>query len=67
MTLNPMSSEEEAAKEAEAVAEEADAAGEEEPKTGVLEEATVEPEPIEAPQPAKESGGRLSRLFRRNR
>jgi prolipoprotein diacylglyceryl transferase len=59
--------EDEVAQEAEAVAEEADAAGEEEPSTGVLEEAKVEPEAAEVSEPAEESGGRLSRLFRRNR
>jgi prolipoprotein diacylglyceryl transferase len=60
-------SEEKAAESEEAVVEEADSAVDEEPKTGVLEEAKAEPEPVEAPQPAAESGGRLSRLFRRNR
>jgi prolipoprotein diacylglyceryl transferase len=76
-------SEQEAADEAEAVDDEADAAAEQEPKTGVLEEATVEPadelgpadEPASAagskaevrPEPVEESGGRLSRWLRRNR
>jgi prolipoprotein diacylglyceryl transferase len=61
-------SEEEAAEEAEAVAEEADSAAEEEPKTGVLEEVRAE-EPLttDEPEPAEESGGRLSRWLRRNR
>jgi len=59
-------SEEEAAEEAEAVAEEADSAAEDEPKTGVLEEAKVE-SVAEEPEPAEESGGRLSRWLRRNR
>jgi len=60
-------SEEEAAEEAEAVDDEADSAADEEPKTGVLEEAKVEPEPVDEPEPAEESGGRLSRWLRRNR
>lgn len=60
------SSEEEAAEEAEAVVDEADAAADDEPKTGVLEEANVEPT-VEEPEPAEESGGRLSRWLRRNR
>jgi prolipoprotein diacylglyceryl transferase len=60
-------SEEEAAEEAEAVAEEADSAADDEPKTGVLEEAKVEPEPADEPELADDSGGRLSRWFRRNR
>jgi phosphatidylglycerol---prolipoprotein diacylglyceryl transferase len=59
-------SEEEAAEEAEAVVEEADSAAEEEPKTGVLEEAEVEAT-VDEPEPAQESGGRLSRWLRRNR
>ncbi len=59
-------SEEEAAEEAEAVVEEADSAAEEEPKTGVLEEAKVEAT-VDEPEPAQESGGRLSRWLRRNR
>jgi prolipoprotein diacylglyceryl transferase len=60
-------SEEEAAEEAEAVVDEADSAAEDEPKTGVLEEAKVGPEPGDEPEPADESGGRLSRWLRRNR
>jgi prolipoprotein diacylglyceryl transferase len=52
--------------EVEAVVDEADAAADDEPKTGVLEEATVEPTVTE-PRPAAESGGRLSRWLRRNR
>jgi prolipoprotein diacylglyceryl transferase len=59
--------EEEAAEEAEAVVDEADSAGEDEPRTGVLEEAKVEPEPTDDPGPAEETGGRLSRWLRRNR
>ncbi len=60
-------SEEEAAEEAQAVDEEADSAAEDEPTTGVLEEAKVEPEVVEVSKPVEESGGRLTRLFRRNR
>ena len=60
------SSEEEAAEEAEAVVDEAEAAADDEPKTGVLEEAKVEPT-VEEPEPAEESSGRLSRWLRRNR
>ena len=59
-------SEEEAAEEAEAVVEEADAAADEEPKTGVLEQAELQATAGE-PEPAEESGGRLSRWLRRNR
>ncbi|AGB23310.1 prolipoprotein diacylglyceryl transferase [Mycobacterium sp. JS623] len=44
--------EEEAAEQAEAVDDEADSAAEDEPKTGVLEEAKVGPEPAVAPDPA---------------
>ncbi len=59
-------SEEEAAEEAEAVVEEADAAADEEPETGVLEQAELQATAGE-PEPAEESGGRLSRWLRRNR
>jgi prolipoprotein diacylglyceryl transferase len=58
---------EEAAEAEAAVAEEADSASEDEPRTGVLE-ATPEPEPTSEPvAPAEVSGGRLRRLFRRDR
>jgi hypothetical protein len=66
-------SEEEAAEEAEAVVDEADSAAEDEPKTGVLAEAKLEPEPAaepvvaHTPEPAVESGGRQRRGLRRHR
>ena len=42
-------------------------AAEEEPTTGVLEEAEPEAATAAEPEPAEESGGRLSRWLRRNR